>query len=298
MEHTNFVPVLTAADWNAEYQNMQLARRKTDDAAYWDKRAQTFTTKDAPSAYVEAFLERAHIQPDESIFDMGCGTGALALPLARAGHEVLAADFSQGMLNQMIAQAHDEHLSSITPICMSWEDNWHTHGVNKKTYDVALASRSLAVTDLRQALLKLSSVARRRVCITLATGSSPRTDERILREIGLPTLFGKDYQYAFNILTNEGIKAEISYIESTRAYTFNTPDEALEHFSAMAVDASKAIASEREIDRALINLADWLEAELVHNETAGLPNEKGVQQGAWRLRKPRQVTWAFMSWDV
>ena len=40
--------------------------------------------------------------------------------------------------------------------------------------DVAIASRSIATADLRDALLRLTEVARRRVCITLATGSPPR----------------------------------------------------------------------------------------------------------------------------
>lgn len=297
MEHTNFLPILTTTDWNAEYRTMQQFRRKTDDAAYWDKRAQTFTTKDAPNAYVEDFLQRAAILPGETIFDMGCGTGALALPLAHAGHNVCAADFSAGMLDQMMQQAAAQSISSITPMQMSWEDNWLAHGITENAFDVALASRSIAVADLRTALLKLTSVARRRVCITLATGSSPRTDERILREIGLPTLFGKDYLYAFNILANEGIKAEVSYIESTRDYTFDSYDEALAHFSAMVTDAAKSYASERDIERALINLEDWLSAELIANESAGLPDKKGVAQGAWRLRKPRTVTWAFLSWN-
>ncbi len=298
MENKNFLPALTTTDWNAEYQQMQLLRRKTDDAAYWDKRAQTFTTKDAPNTYVEAFLKLAHIKAGESVFDMGCGTGALALPLARAHHPVIAADFSAGMLGQMIEQAQLQNITSLTPLQMSWEDNWTAFGIGENSCDVAIASRSIAVNDLRTALLKLTKVARRRVCITLATGSSPRTDERILREIGLPAVAGKDYLYAFNILAQEGIKSEVSYIESTREYTFNSYDEALEHFSSMVIDATRSFASEREVDQALITLADWLQAELVINETAGHLDKKGVAQGKWRLREPRKVTWAFLAWDI
>lgn len=42
---------------------------------------------------------RAAPAPTDSVLDFGCGTGALALPLAPLVHRVLAADFSRGMLD-------------------------------------------------------------------------------------------------------------------------------------------------------------------------------------------------------
>ena len=99
--HDEFTPLLTTTDWNEEWKELQKVRRHADDAAFWDKRSATFTTKDAPNLYVEKFLEYAEIRPGETVFDMGCGTGALAVPLGEAGHKVVAADFSQGMLDQM-----------------------------------------------------------------------------------------------------------------------------------------------------------------------------------------------------
>ena len=55
----SFVNPLTARDWNEEWKRLQQARRRFDDASYWDKRSATFTTKDAPNPYVERFLELA-----------------------------------------------------------------------------------------------------------------------------------------------------------------------------------------------------------------------------------------------
>lgn len=293
-----FAPLLTSTDWNEEWKELQKRRRHADDAAFWDKRSATFTTKDAPNLYVEKFLEYAAIRPGETVFDMGCGTGALAVPLGEAAHKVVAADFSQGMLDQMKERLDAQGIRTVFPKLMSWEDDWASFGVREGMTDIALASRSIATGDLRESLLRLTDVARRRVCITLATGSSPRVDERILAAVGLPCVLGRDYLYAFNILANEGLKAEVRYIDSTREDTFASQEDAYEKLSAMIDDSSAVMATASERERARTRLAAWLDANLVPNDEVGKPDRKGVPQGAWRLREPRTVTWAFLAWDI
>ena len=296
--HDEFTPLLTSMDWNEEWKELQKVRRHADDASFWDKRSATFTTKDAPNLYVEKFLEYAGIRPGETVFDMGCGTGALAVPLGEAGHKVVAADFSQGMLDQMQARLNEAGVRTVFPKLMSWEDDWPAFGVREGMTDVAVASRSIATADLRDALLRLTEVARRRVCITLATGSSPRVDERILAAVGLPAVLGRDYLYAFNILAAEGIRAEVRYIDSTRDDTFASPEDAYEKLAAMIDDSSAVRASDTERQRARANLREWLTANLVPNESAGAPDRKGIPQLAWRLAEPRTVTWAFLAWNA
>lgn len=296
--HDEFTPLLTSMDWNEEWKELQKVRRHADDAAFWDKRSATFTTKDAPNLYVEKFLEYAGIRPGETVFDMGCGTGALAVPLGEAGHKVVAADFSQGMLDQMQSRLDEAGVRTVFPKLMSWEDGWPAFGVREGMTDVAVASRSIATADLRDALLRLTEVARRRVCITLATGSSPRVDERILAAVGLPAVLGRDYLYAFNILAAEGVRAEVRYIDSTRDDTFASPEDAYEKLAAMIDDSSAVRASDTERQRARANLREWLTANLVPNESAGAPDRKGIPQLAWRLAEPRTVTWAFLAWNA
>lgn len=292
-----FVPQLTTRDWNDEWKQLQQARRRFDDASYWDKRASTFTTKDAPNPYVERFLELAGIREGETVFDMGCGTGALSVPLGKRGTKVVAADFSQGMLDQMQAILDAEGIRTVFPKRMSWSDDWPALGVRPGMVDVALASRSVATADLRDSLLRLTDVARRRACVTLATGSSPRTDERILNAIGLSSVLGRDHLYAFNILANEGLRPEVAYIDSERTDTFDSLDDAFGVFTRMVDDATAAFIGAEERAAAIARLRTWLEENLVANERAGLPDKKGLPEKPLRLREPRTVTWAFIAWN-
>lgn len=293
----NFTPLLSATDWNEEWKRLQIARRKADNSEYWDKRSKTFSTKDAPNAYVDRFLELARIEPGETVFDMGCGTGALSVPLGEEGHKVVAADFSQGMLDAMEAELREKGVTTVFPKLMSWEDDWEAHGVHEGMTDVALASRSIAVSDMKAALMRLTSVARRRVCITLSTGSSPRMDERILADIGVKNQFGNDFLYAFNILVGEGIMPEVAYIKSTRSDTFDSVDEAYDDFSRMTLDAM-ADKESPEAAAAVERLRTWTDAHLVANPDAGNPDKKGLPQKAFKLDYPRIVTWAFLAWDA
>jgi ubiquinone/menaquinone biosynthesis C-methylase UbiE len=282
-----FVPLLTNTDWNEEWKELQKIRQHSDKAAFWDKRADTFGAKDAPSPYVHEFLSLAKLRPEDSVFDMGCGTGSLALPLGAAGHEVIAADFSSGMLGVLQNELVARDIHTVRAMQMSWEDDWEKQGITDESVDVCFASRSIAVTDLKEALLKLTCVARRRVCITLATGASPRVDERILSELGVKHTLGCDYLYAFNILAQLGYKPEISYIKSERADTFENFEAARENLAKMIKDSARYVP-EKECAAALDKLDVWLKDNLIQINDDEKP---------YRLRHPRVITWAFISWD-
>lgn len=292
-----FTPLLSNTDWNDEWKTLQKQRRRFDDAKYWDKRAPSFTVKDAPSAYVSEFLHYAAIQPDEKVFDMGCGSGALSLPLAEANHQVIAADFSQGMLDKMKGEIDERNILGITQLLMSWSDDWGDYGLGKNCVDVALASRSIATDDIKQALLKLTEVAKRRVYVTLSTGSSPRIDKRILDVAEIKLSLGYDYQYALNILINEGFEPSLSYIESARHDTFESFEDAFDSLF-FTVTHSGANLDEQQLTVAEKRVRTWLEDHLIDNPHALMPDSKGEPQKAYCLDKPRIVTWAFISWDT
>lgn len=282
---------LTPADWNALWEAKQDLRQMNHDASFWNERAKSFTNKDAPGSYTDRFLELADIKPSDSIFDMGCGTGNLSIPLARAGHEVLSADFSSAMLARLKERIEEESLDDIRTLELSWEDDWKAAGIEAKSHDVCIASRSITTRDIRESLLKLSSVAKRYVCITLSCDSSPRVDDRAMREIGLEVHPSYDDVYAMAILEGEGLYPKIDHIETNRVDIFDNIDAALDKYSRMVEVSITQCGSNTSKDEALKSLEGWLQNNLV---------ETSDPDGAKRLtlKTPRTATWSFMSWEV
>ena len=77
-----------------------------DSRDYWNHRAATFT-RTATCDYELWLMRLLALDPADTLLDMGCATGTLAVPLARAGHRVHACDFAEAMLailNQRAAQ--------------------------------------------------------------------------------------------------------------------------------------------------------------------------------------------------
>lgn len=295
-------------DFDEAWRELQRITKAPDSCDKWNAKAARYDSRDAKNLYASDFLELAGVLPGESVFDMGCGTGVLAVPLAEAGHAVIAADFSDGMLaklreNMGLHRLDEPGISEgmltptrITPLQMSWEDDWATFGLTEHMVDVALASRSIAVADLREALRKLSAIARRRCCITMTTGTSPRVDEKLLAEIGVHVAPNRDYIYAFGLLAQAGFEPEVRFIHSARKDTYNSPDEALEDFTRM-IDVGAPQLTEHERRAAIARLEAWLAGHLIDNPEAGQPDKKGLPQGALTLDYERIVPWAFISWN-
>jgi ubiquinone/menaquinone biosynthesis C-methylase UbiE len=76
-----------------------------DNPDHWDTAAQHYEKTAHPFTvrYAEAALARVALTPDSRVLDVAAGTGALALIAARTGAQVLATDFSPGMVARIAA---------------------------------------------------------------------------------------------------------------------------------------------------------------------------------------------------
>lgn len=177
-------------------------------AAEWDDKAPSFSAKvSQPSPYTDAFIARMHLRPGDTLLDVGCGPGILALRLAPKVQRLYGLDYSSGMLQCLEANAQAAGLTNITPIHLSKEDSWH----NVPVCDIVVSSRSGLDRDLATLFAKLSAHARRSVYFTiLADGHfNPPQISRLLGQERSPY---PGYIYALNILYQMGYDPTLSYI--------------------------------------------------------------------------------------
>lgn len=200
-------------DWNVLWLAELGGYSGVEDEGYWDSRSTNFKALGTRDGYADGFLTRAALRPGETVIDMGCGSGALTLPLAAEGHRVVACDLSGGMLDRLRCQAEaDGLLGNLDVRKMSWLDSWDDLPVA----DAFFASRSLFSRDLRATLLKMEAHARRRVCATVSTFCSPRHDLAMLRAIGRAPRHHSEHVYLVNLLMQMGRLPELSYLSHVR----------------------------------------------------------------------------------
>lgn len=79
--------------------------RMFEDPSHWDTAAEHYERTAHPftARYAEAALARVPLTPKSRVLDVAAGTGALALAAARSGAQVLATDFSPGMVARIVA---------------------------------------------------------------------------------------------------------------------------------------------------------------------------------------------------
>jgi ubiquinone/menaquinone biosynthesis C-methylase UbiE len=78
-----------------------------EDPDHWDNAASHYERTAHPftARYAEAALAHVALTPESRVLDVAAGTGALALAAARTGAQVLATDFSPGMVARIAAAA-------------------------------------------------------------------------------------------------------------------------------------------------------------------------------------------------
>lgn len=146
--------------WMKEWQKDQASdtyqvHKGYSTADYWDKAADSYDQdanerKSRRQDKVLAMLERNGLLfKGMRVLDIGCGTGTLAISLARKGAQVTAIDFSQGMLRQFEKQlAYPENKGLADRIAIGQAD-WHKLDIQKsgygKAFDLVVAFMSPGV---------------------------------------------------------------------------------------------------------------------------------------------------------
>ncbi len=201
-------------NWNVMWQealnNSSLEWWK-DSVGFWSKRAKGFSKMPRQDWRAKKVIDRLSIDPEYTILDVGAGSGIMAVPFAEYAKYVTAIEPSENMMESLKIRVESENLNNVSFIQKKWEDVI----LNKdfEEHDIVIASYSMAMFDMQDALLKMHNTAREGVCIfTFAGGIAGSRNYKDLWRL----LYGKefkgspDYIYIYNILYQMGIFANVN----------------------------------------------------------------------------------------
>ena len=127
--------------------------------AAWDNFASGYDEAVTPFSMriAEDALQRVDIEPGMRFLDVAAGGGALSIPAARRGAEVLATDFSTAMVKRLNVRAREEGLSNVESRVM---DGHHLE-LEDNTFDISGSQFGIMLfPDRRRALGELARVTK------------------------------------------------------------------------------------------------------------------------------------------
>lgn len=130
---------------------------QTKDA--WDKFAQGYDDAVTPFGMSIAgdVLKRFDINPDTQLLDVAAGGGALSIPAARLGAQVLATDFSSAMVQRLKERAQNEGLSNLASSIM----DGHNLELEDNSFDISASQFGIMLfPDRLKALSELARVTK------------------------------------------------------------------------------------------------------------------------------------------
>jgi ubiquinone/menaquinone biosynthesis C-methylase UbiE len=262
-------------DWTSLRANA-LAKKGWQDKgpAEWDQKAKSFAGRNKSTAYVDLVLSHMPLEPSFTVLDIGSGPGTLAIPMAKTVKSVTAIDYSRGMLNILEEIAREEEMDNIQTVQCAWEDDWQQKGL--QPHDVAVASRSMGVKDLKAALCKINRYGKRYVFLTDRIGSTP-FDEGAFKAIGRSFFPGPDYIYTLNILYSMGIYPNVTILKLEQTNEYASITEAIKSYSWMFHEITP---------KEKIALEKYLTEKIIHSEN-----------GRVTVRRDSPPLWALIWWE-
>jgi 2-polyprenyl-3-methyl-5-hydroxy-6-metoxy-1,4-benzoquinol methylase len=240
-------------DARARQMDAAYARLGRSSADYWNRRAHGFHR--ATKALIGGdplFLKlRGLSLSQNSVLDVGAGTGRFALALAPLVKQVIAVEPNEAMLNYLRQDAAEQGISTITYIPTIWQD-----APADLRADIVICSHVLyPIRDVDVFLAKLRDATRQTCYIYLRATHFDELTASIWRHFhGDERCLPPGYIHALDVMYEMGMYANVEIVKVPQSMRFLSLDEAVGTMQEQLILPD----DQRTRDELQSQLANWL----------------------------------------
>ena len=180
---------------------------------YWNQRASTY-----PRAgdYGKFILSHLDLMEDDTVLDVGAGTGRLAIPMARHVRRVIALEPAEKMVEILRNELTRHSTMNVDVLQMRWED------YSGPEVDVVVFMHSFVMKDGCDALRRALTYARRGVYIITTVRRDVFWKELYRMRTGEEYRDGMAFPLVANMLWQMGVFPDIEIVEYTGRRDFES----------------------------------------------------------------------------
>lgn len=230
---------LTAGSWREQWRQLKLAHCAVpnygNNKQFWDNKKNVRTVymkgREKNQHQTAMRLQAMAIPQGCRVLDIGAGPGTFAIPLAAGGCTVTVVEPSSVMQEALADRIRQENISTITVIPKRWEDV--TPEELDGPFDVVIASYSLTMMDIAEAVAKMQECCRG--TLHLFWFLTPPTWATVNKDLW-PLIHGGEFPgepmagWLWQVLAEMGIYANLSVETKSSVTRFATFEEAADEF--------------------------------------------------------------------
>lgn len=218
-------------DARAHQMNAAYAQLGRTSADFWERRAHNYHRATKETVENDPFLLklRSIVTPQNSILDVGAGTGRFTLALAPSVQHITAVEPNSAMLNYLQHDVEEAHLTNITTISQTWQDV-----SDDVQADIVLCSHVLyPMRDIDTFVLKLRAATQQACYIYMRALHFEASADPLWQHFhGEKRHLPPGYIHALDVLYELGIYADVEVVKMPGALRYlsleNATDEMLE----------------------------------------------------------------------
>lgn len=224
---TGLGPGMALLQWQAQIAACRQARLESEDEA-WQRAAEWYQDWVRHNDYVDQVLPRllTVLGPTARVLEIGPGSGAFTLPLARAVQEVVAVESSAEMcavLRRSLAQAG---IDNVRLLPQQIEEMVETLA---GPFDLAFASYSLYNVEAIDVVIRNLVHLAQHVVVLMGSGEPREWEQDLYRRfLGMERVAPPQAQYLYPLLLEMGIYADVQVFWTSYNYVYDSEEALVE----------------------------------------------------------------------